>query len=244
VWLKALLELLLLPPVNLVFAILAGVALWRRAPRLARSLMVVGATLLLVLGMPAVGGTLLWSLEQGLPMTPPPGKPPQAIVILGGDVTRTAHGGATAGSLSLERERAGAILHRQTQLPILVTGGLIDDDPPPVADLMRDSLIRDFQVPVRWVEDRSRDTWQNARDSAPILRANGIDSIYLVTHAWHERRALMAFAGTGIAVTVAPVFMDRLPTPILSDFVPGPSAWLASYFAVHEWLGCLWYAMP
>ena len=38
---------------------------------------------------------------------------------------------------------------------------------------MRDSLTQDFQVPVRWVEDRSRDTWQNARDSAAILRANG-----------------------------------------------------------------------
>ena len=87
-WLKALLELLLLPPVNLVFAILAGVALRRRAPRVARYLIVVGATLLLALGMPAVAGTLLWSLEQGLPMTPPPGKPPQAIVILGGDVAR------------------------------------------------------------------------------------------------------------------------------------------------------------
>lgn len=146
-WLKALLELLLLPPVNLVFAILAGVALRRRAPRVARYLIVVGATLLLALGMPAVAGTLLWSLEQGLPMTPPPGKPPQAIVILGGDVARTAHGGATAGSLSLERERAGAILQRQTQLPILVTGGLIDDDPPPVADVMRDSLTQDFRVP-------------------------------------------------------------------------------------------------
>ena len=243
-WLKSILELLLLPPVNLVFAILAGVALQRRAPRLARWLVGAGAALLLALAMPAVSGTLLCSLETGLPTTPPPGKPPQAIVILGGDVQRTADGGSTVGHLSLERERAGAALQRQTGLPILVTGGLIGHHKPPVADLMRDSLIQDFRVPVRWVEDRSRDTWQNAHDSAAILRANGIDSVYVVTHAWHERRALMAFAGTGIAVTVAPVVMDRPPTPIPSDFIPVVSAWVTSYYALHEWVGCLWYAMP
>jgi uncharacterized SAM-binding protein YcdF (DUF218 family) len=244
--LKSLLTTLLVPPVNLVFVILAGVALLRIVPRLARWLIAAAAFVLLILAMPAVSGNMLCALERNLPMTPPAGKPPGAIVILGAEVTHIdgAPYGETVGRLTLERLRAGAALQRKTQLPILVSGGDIGDDTTPLARLMRDSLMQDFQVPVRWTEDRSRDTWQNARDSAAILRANGIDSIYVVTSSWHERRALIAFAGTGITVTAAPTPLDRPATPILSDFIPRVSSWETSYYALHEWLGCVWYALP
>jgi uncharacterized SAM-binding protein YcdF (DUF218 family) len=243
--LKPLLLVLLLPPVNLVLVILVGVALLRAFPRLARWLISVAALLMLALAMPAVAGTMLCALERGLPTTPPPGKPPGAIVILGGDVGHTGgpQPGAIAGPLTLERVRAGAALQRKTGLPILVSGGVVGDDPPPVAVVMRQSLTQDFQVPVRWTEDHSDDTWENARDSAAILHAAGIDSIYLVTNAWHEPRALMAFAPTGITVTAAPTPLDRPPTPIVSDFLPRVSSWVTSYLALHEWVGRAWYAL-
>jgi uncharacterized SAM-binding protein YcdF (DUF218 family) len=244
VWLKSFLSLLVLPPVNLVFALVVGLILLRHAPRLAHWLIGVATALLLVLGMPAVAGALMYPLELGLPTTPPPDKPPGAIVILGGDVARLAHGQATVGPLSLERVLIGAELQHKTQLPILITGGDIAYEPPPVADVMRDTMVQDFKTPVRWVENRSRDTWENARDSAAILRANGIDSIYLVTQPWHERRALLAFAGTGITVTAAPGPLHRPPQARAEDFVPQVSAWATTFFAMHEWIGCLWYTMP
>ena len=50
---------------------------------------------------------------------------------------------------------------------------------------VEDSLRQDFQVPATWVETASRDTWENATDSAAILRPLGIHSVYVVTHAWH-----------------------------------------------------------
>ena len=101
--LKPLLIVLLLPPVNLVFAVLAGVALLGRFPRFARWLIGVAAVLLLMLAMPAVASTMLCALERNLPMTPPADKPPGAIVILGADVAHTAYGqlGATVGGLTL-----------------------------------------------------------------------------------------------------------------------------------------------
>jgi uncharacterized SAM-binding protein YcdF (DUF218 family) len=244
VLLKSLLIVLLLPPVNLVFAILAGVLLLRVMPRLGRAMIIVAALLLLALAMPAVAGSLLCALERNLPLTPPADHPPGAIVILGAEVEHTeGPPGLTVGRLTLERLRAGAALERRTHLPILVSGGLVGERGPPVAQLMRDSLVADFQVPVRWVEDRSRDTWQNARDSAAILHAAGIDSVYVVTNAWHERRAMMAFAGTGIIMTAAPTNLDLVPSPIIGDFVPRVTSWETSYFALHEWIGCLWYAL-
>lgn len=243
-FLKSVLEFLILPPVNLVLAIVVGLLVLRTRPCLGRWIIGASTALLLLLGMPAVGYGLLIGLEQGLPMTPPPGDPPAAIVILGADVRLIREPpGISVGPLALQRLRAGAALYRKTHLPILISGGVIGSDEPPVSLLMAHSLEQDFHVPVRWIEDRSRDTWENASDSAAILRRAGIRSIYLVTHAWHERRALIAFRHTGLIVTAAPTKLDRYPPFGLGDFVPTAKVWLYSYFAVHEWVGCIWYEL-
>jgi uncharacterized SAM-binding protein YcdF (DUF218 family) len=76
-----------------------------------------------------------------------------------------------------------------------------------------------------------------------MLKSQHIHSIYLVTHAWHMRRALLAFAHTGLTVTAAPTRLDPPPKPLATDFVPTASAWLASYYGLHEWLGCLAYTL-
>ncbi len=57
------------------------------------------------------------------------------------------------------------------------------------------------------------------------------------------RRAIMAFADTGITVTAAPPRLDRLPTPLAADFLPDIAGWRASFYAMHEWIGCAYYAL-
>src|SRR5262249_39057210 len=129
-----------------------------------------------------------------------------------------------------------------TGLPILVSGGRVREREVPIADLMADSLRSDFQVPVRWIERESRDTWENAHFSATILHQQGISSVYLVTHGWHMKRAILSFTGTGIVVTAAPTRMDRAPPLGPRDFIPGAYAWRQSFFALHEWVGLAWYS--
>ncbi len=230
--------IVLVPPANLAALALVAVLLRRR--RLALGAL----ALLLLLALPVVAGSLLVSLERGLPA--PSGPPPQAIIILGGDVRRVAGAPPTAdvGALTLERLRAGAALARTKHLPILVTGGVVgEQDVPPVAVLMAKSLSADFATPARWVEPAAHDTWQNARLSAAMLHASGIRAVYVVTHAWHMRRALIAFAGTGLDVTPAPLPPDAAPSLRVPAFAPTVSAWRLSYFALHEWIGCAWYAL-
>ncbi len=242
---KTLLLLFILPPVNLILAILAGACLLRAWPRAARWLIGLSAATLLALSLPAVSDRMLDSLETGLPLTPPSNDPPQAIVILGADKQRFAGPppGVAVGRLTLERLRAGAALFRRTHLPVLVTGGTMDPKQPGVATLMAQSLTDDFHVPVRWIEPRSRNTLENARDSAAILHAAGISSVYVVTHAWHLRRAVIAFRPTGIVVTAAPVLLGSPATKRLGAFLPHASSLLASYYAAHEWIGCAWYLL-
>jgi uncharacterized SAM-binding protein YcdF (DUF218 family) len=75
------------------------------------------------------------------------------------------------------------------------------------------------------------------------LRAEGITSVYVVTHSWHMRRAVLAFQGTGLTVTAAPTSFDDPLGPDLDDFLPRASGWQTGYFAIHEWIGYAWYKL-
>lgn len=242
--LKTVLLSLLMPPIGLVTLALAALLLLPRGHRLVRSLPVTCLILLLALSLPLVSRPLLASLETDLPTTPPADAPPRAIVVLGAEITRTGGSapGAEVGPLTRERLRAAARLARATALPVLVSGGVTQRGQPAVGTLMAESLTQD-DVPVRWVEPDSPDTWANAQESARILRAAGIRSVYVVTHAWHMRRALVAFDRAGLLATAAPTPLDDDGPPRWSDLLPRIAAWHASYWALHEWIGLAWYRL-
>lgn len=229
---------LALPPASLALAALLALLLFRG--RAGRVVALLALAALVLLSLPVVSMALLASLD-----VPPaaPVEPPQAIVVLGADVVRLpGPPGAALGSLSLERVRAGAALQRQTGLPVLVSGGVVDDLPLTVGALMAGSMVEDFNVPVRWTEAASPTTWENAEYSASVLKAAGVSRVFLVTHAWHMRRSLLAFGRAGIDAVPAPVRPDPWPKLRPGEFLPRTSAWLNSFFAMHEWIGLAYYA--
>lgn len=233
----------LIPPASLPFLAIVGGLCMRRRRRLGRVLAGAAVAGLVILSLPDTARLLVWPLEQGLPLVPASGDPPGAIVILSGDVAHEAGGTVTVGALTLERLRAGAQLAHRVRLPILVSGGALHPGEPALARLMAASLARDFATPAAWIETASKDTWQNARFSAAILRRHHIAAIYLVTNAWHMRRALIAFAPLPIAVTAAPTLIDPPPELAWDDFVPQAGAWHMSYYALHEWIGVAYYKL-
>ena len=241
---KGLLITLAMPPVGFLCLTILGLAVARWRRRCSRALACLGLAGLTLLALPIFSDVLLAGLERDLPLRPPADAMPQAIVILGGDLNRTADPPfVLPGFLSLDRMRAGVALYRKTGLPILVTGGIVHPHHQAVATIMADSLRDDFQVPVAWVEPRSQDTWENAAFSADILKQQGIRSVYVVTQGWHERRAMLAFRHAGLIATAAPTSLEAPIDPIVWDFLPRASAWGWSYYALHEWIGCAWYAI-
>jgi uncharacterized SAM-binding protein YcdF (DUF218 family) len=240
---QAVLTNLLLPPLGLMLAILvAGFLAWR-GRRWAGAAAVAGALGVLLLSTPFAAGWLTASLEDRLRDAALSGQEePRAIVILGGEM---AHGdaGPEVGPLTLERLRAGAALHRRTGLPVLVTGGPLSGSAPPIAALMAASLETDFGIRPRWVEARARDTRDNAAFSAAMLRAEGVGSALVVSHAWHLPRALAAFGRQGFPVRAAPVRLDPWPSGGRSDWVPRPDHLAQSWFALREWVGLLVYRL-
>lgn len=240
-----LLKSLILPPTSLILVVLAGLLLALRWRRLGWGISFAGASIMLVLAMPVTGALLMAGLSADLPRTPPPSNLPTAVVILSAEAraTNAARTRFEPGPLTWERILAGAQIARSSRLPILVAGGPIRPNGPTLAGVMAANLSQLFNLPPRWQEEISRDTWENARYSADILKANGISSIYLVSHGWHLRRATIAFRHFGITVTAISVRLDPWPEFHLDDFTPSLSGWTASFYGLHEWIGGLYYAM-
>ncbi|MGH7880423.1 MAG: YdcF family protein, partial [Candidatus Binataceae bacterium] len=237
--LKTLLRTLILPPAGpLILAAAGAWLLGRRTGGAARrtgwTLLVAGLTALWLLSTPVVGDALsrLAQRYPALDLARPVRA--QAIVILGGGEawsTAPEYADPAAGFELLERLNYGAFVARRTRLPVLVSGTARE------TLAMRSTLARDFGIQTRWVDDRSRDTFENARFSARLLKPAGVTRILLVTSANHEWRAVQEFASAGLTVDPAPVNVWTPHTRGVIDYVPGPLALLHSSEALHEILG-------
>ena len=155
------------------------------------------------------------------------------------------------GPLTLERLAEAARQERRLGLPVLVSGGRPDQKTnDTLAGMMSAALQNDFGVPVRWLEDRSRNTFENAAFSAEILRRANVPSALLVVQSWEMARALWSFRAVGYPVIpAAPLQLapgeqanERAAPPLtVSSFFPQVPALLVSYNALHELIGLGWY---
>lgn len=234
----------LLPPGSLILLVVCGITLIRRRRLLGRSLIALGLIALYALSTQYVADGLLRTLE------PPPYDASrqaagQAIVVLGGGTYFNApdYGGTTVASNTLVRLRYAAYLHRATRKPLLVSGGSPEGAPAGEARHMQAVLQDDFQVPVKWVEDRSGTTLENARLTHVMLSAEGIRDVYLVTQAWHMPRAQLAFEHAGfVVIPAATDYATRFRLTAL-DFMPDARALRDSSIFFHEIIGIAWYRL-
>lgn len=245
-WLATnLIALALLPPLSLVILLVAGLIVHRRRPRLAMSLILLSTTALYALSTPWVGGLLQKSLEISTPIIPSQPQAAEAIVVLGGGrrLGAAEYGSDTLNGLSLERLRYAAFLHRASGLPILVTGGKPGGGTLSEGRIMQHILQNEYGTSPQWVEDAALTTWDNARLSARLLRSAGVRHIVLVTHAWHLRRAVPLFEAQGLNVIPAGIQFSSTRLDSILDVLPTPAGLRDSTFALHEWLGILWYKL-
>lgn len=224
---KPVIAALLLPPVPLLLLTLIGgrMILWRRSWGWL-------VLLLSVLGLwfSACAGAAEWLMQV---MLNPPSVLSRddiaglkqetagghvAIVVLGGGRQAYApeYGLSSLQGSSLERLRYGIWLSRETGAPIAFSGGVGHGQTggPSEAEIAARIAAHEFNRPLRWTEEQSRDTRENAIQSVALLKPAGITRIVLVTNKYHMRRALRDFReaaerGGGIEITAAP--MDAAP---------------------------------
>jgi len=237
----------LLPPLNLAILCAVGLSLGRRHPRTGLVLGFGALALLVVFSTPAGSRLLQAPLERmSTPLEEPSSVRAQAIVVLGGGRIKSApeYGRRDVPALvAQQRVHYAARLQRQTGLPILTSGGAPDDAAEPEAGLMASTLMQDYGVPVRWTENRSVDTAQNALYTAQILLPAGVRRILLVTDATHMPRARRAFERAGFDVIAAPTLFHTRGPLGANDFIPTGEGLRRSHYALHEWIGLLWYRL-
>ena len=238
---KTLLHTVLLPPGGPLLLAALGVWLVTRRGATVRNrragwaLLAAGLATLWLLAIPLVAGALGRASQRCAPLDLTRPVQAQAIVILGGASERLGapeYGGEPAVSMRLlERLNYGAFIARRTDLPVVVSGTRKE------TLAMSASLARDFGIRTRWVEQRSRDTFQNAQFCAALLEPLGVTRIVLVTDAEHEWRAMQEFVGAGFTVVAAPVGLYVPPEIGLQSFLPNVYALSYSTEALYEILG-------
>jgi len=232
----------LIPPGSLIAVVAVGLVLVRTRPRTGRLLLIGGLGMIYISATPITAQFLLQHWE-GSPIATALPTAAQAIIVLGGGnyPHGPEYGGDTVADATLVRVRYAARLHRQTALPILVSGGTPQGGTIDEAQAMRHVLEREFAVPVRWSENGSVNTVENARLSYRLLDRQNIHTIYLVTHAWHMPRAQLAFERVGFQVIpAATAYTTRYRLSVL-DFLPSAKALRDTARFCHEVIGILWY---
>lgn len=240
-------------PLGFAVSFLA-VGLLLAAARLRRAGLVAGLLSFLLLwaaSTPWVANRLLATLEDQYPALRVDDYPASdAVIVLGGAISP-----ATArnpypdlGSASDRVLHALRIWRAGKAKVIVIAGGQVFD---PNAANTEAAAIRDLLV--SWgidpaaiiIEERSRNTHENAVLSAPLLAARGLRSALLVTSASHMPRALAAFRMAG--VNVLPAATDYGTTgdlpPLPLSVLPDASSLDASTRAMREWLGLLVYRL-
>lgn len=253
---KPILTALLLPPVPLLVLVLVGAWLLSTRRRLGWPVLLGGLGLLWLTASHAPA-----QLFAQVALSVPPaltaerirdlkveaaGKRPFAIVVLGGGVEALApeYGTSNLQPLSMERLRYGLWLARQTGAPVAFSGGVGHAQPqsPTEAEVAARIASQEFGRPLKWVEDQSRDTRENAARSVALLKRTGIDHIVLVTTGLHMPRALRAFreaAGSTMRIEAAPISLARNTELTLLGWLPSNAGFVQMRYALRELLG-LW----
>jgi len=236
-------------PSNLVTVVgLIGVLLLlTRFKRTGRALMVTSLVLLAIIGLTPLGNALIMPLEGRFPPWRGNGDV-TGIVVLGGAITPDVSIARNEVSLNESAERltgAALLAAAYPRAKIIFSGGdagLVRAEGAE-APLARQLLLGLGLPPGRLIiEDRSRNTVENAEFSKELADPKPGDRWLLVTSAYHMPRAIGVFRRAGFDVEAFPVdwrtvgFPDALaPSTSVADGLKRTDT------AVREWVGLLVY---
>lgn len=248
-FLKFVYSTFLLPP-GIFIVILTGCCIrqyWKqqRIPNLLVSITAV----LYLLSTSWMGDGIIRTLEER--HNPPMQVQGDVIVMLGGgalpDVTGVHGLGQLSGSAA-NRLLTTAQLYHVLQVPILVSGGQVYQTSGGEAEIAKAILIS-LGVPEGKiiVENRSRNTTENAIYSKQLMEVNALHKPILVTSAFHMERAVRQFNKTGIQVLAYPTDYQAkriAEVELAAQLYPSAAAIQNVSLAVKEYIGILvsrWY---
>jgi uncharacterized SAM-binding protein YcdF (DUF218 family) len=224
----------ILAPGNLLLLLLVAGLVWRRV-------LYVVVPLLVALAVFPIAAWLALPLEDRYPSPPPPDHV-DGIVVLGGaiDGPLSAARGQPVISEAAERLTATvALARRYPEARILFSGG--EGTLLPQGHAEADASIAFFTGigvprPRLVIENRARNTWENAIYSRALAQPKPGETWLLVTSASHMPRALGCFRKLGWEVLPWPVDYRTDPGRIVLGFAFGEQL-VALNLVIKEWAG-------
>lgn len=239
------------PTSFLIILIVAGVVLLRKGSlKAGKWALGIGLTGLVAAAVSPLGNWLILPLEERF-LQPDPAaiSKPAGIIVLGGslDPLIAKSRGVLAVNESAERLIVGSALARKySNAKFVFTGGsaaiLLPKSPEAVG--VRDILLRALGLSKHRliVEDRSRNTFENAIFTRKLLRPRRHEKWILVTSAYHMPRAAGCFRKVGFDIIPWPVDYRTRGREDLLLFFAQPSGGLRRVDeAMREWVGLLVY---
>ena len=248
------LYLLAATPGNLlVLLLLAGTVLLflpaRRARAIGRALVALAALAALVITATPLPDALLAPLEDRFP---PPAALPQridGIIVLGGavdEVVSAARGQVSLTAAAARLTATVALARRYPEAPILLSGGSGRLAPGPLSEAaVGERFFTEMGVAAERLrlEERSRNTYENAVRSKAMVGPQPGQRWLLVTSAAHMPRAVGVFRAEGWEVIPYPVDYRTTGTGRDSRLFGFADSLDLVDIAAREWMGLLAYRL-
>ncbi len=242
------------PSAFFVLMIVAGLLISRTRWRSwSRRIIITASGALLLIAFSPLGRQLMIPLEDRFPLpslSELEGKNIKGLVVLGGTVHMTITDQRGVPSVVSGAERIIETVKLAKKFPqaqILLIGGpnTLISKPTPDSEIVRQMLL-DMGLESSRIktENRSRNTWQNAKYTRDMGVINRGENWLLITSAYHMPRAIGCYRAAGL--TLIPYPVDYMTGGEASRFAPfyyAMDGFTITDMATKEWLGLLAYRL-
>ncbi|WP_293865029.1 YdcF family protein [uncultured Alsobacter sp.] len=213
---------------------------WRR-PGLGVAMLCVA--LLAIAGLTPLSRRLILALEDRFPPYAEDGRPISGIIVLGGPVEQQIS--LARGQLSLNESgdrivALAALARTRPTVPVVFTGGsaaLFGEEASEAGTLARYSGWIGLAPGRLTIEERSRNTLENALYTRDLLKPAQGSRYLLVTSAFHMPRSVGLFRKAGFDVVAFPVDYRTTGPDDFDGFIRASDGLRLTDLAVREWIG-------
>lgn len=233
----------LLTNIILVIFILIFIAIFLKKKRVLYILLI----LFYILSLPITYKVPLYYLEKPYLTCFHQNTKADLIVILGGGVTskNNFNNTPTITRRVNERIRYGVFIHKKYNIPILVSGGDVFNIGYKEADIMKNIIEKEYNTKVKFIENGSKTTDENAKFVSNIIKENNIKSIFLISNSWHLKRATFLFkkynSNIKIHACSGYYYSNKSFYVNYKDFLPSMKSFYFHEVNLREWIALFWY---
>ena len=218
-----------------------------KPPSSGRKLLTLLTIGLIFLSIFSVGEWMLYPLESRFKHNTPLPERVDGIIVLGGSIVTGTSQEWDQLETNQYHERLSSFLQlaaRYPQARLVFTGGNASLDPasPTEAEFAKTYFLKMGISEKRlWIEDRARNTAENASLTKRLMRPQTDENWLLITTAYHMPRSIGVFCQQGWKVIPYPVDHQTTPSKLYNpgfNLIGNANSLLQ---ATHEWLGLLAY---